>query len=161
MRKLTCPQSCSSRSTGLLPIGKRITFVIALSVAGCASERAQEDKSASRRVPNWAIAAAGATYDSETGLPKTVVHKTTGIELVLVPAGSFMMGGRYTSEAADQSDRVGAVEIKVSHFAFGFVLCLPDCRRADAAEEEGGVEPRTSTAEKRERDHLGWIEKLR
>jgi formylglycine-generating enzyme required for sulfatase activity len=45
-----------------------------------------------RRWTFWADAKRGAGIDVKTGLPRAVVDRRTGIELVLVPAGTFMMG---------------------------------------------------------------------
>jgi formylglycine-generating enzyme required for sulfatase activity len=38
------------------------------------------------------VRADGATKDKKTGLPTRIVHKASGIVLVLIPAGEFMMG---------------------------------------------------------------------
>src|SRR5215218_10045363 len=48
------------------------------------------------------VAAEGAATDPATGLPTRVVHKESGIVLVLMPAGEFQMGS-----PADETGRAG------------------------------------------------------
>jgi formylglycine-generating enzyme required for sulfatase activity len=38
------------------------------------------------------VRAEGATTDKQTGLPTRIIHKASGIALVLIPAGEFLMG---------------------------------------------------------------------
>jgi formylglycine-generating enzyme required for sulfatase activity len=42
--------------------------------------------------PGWATAEPGTPCDENSGLPRAVTDKATGIEMVLVPPGTFMMG---------------------------------------------------------------------
>jgi len=50
-------------------------------------------------------AKAGTSIDSRTGLPKVVVHKGSGCEMVLVPAGTFMRGASPTDAKAEPRER--------------------------------------------------------
>jgi hypothetical protein len=45
-----------------------------------------------RRIPTWADVKPDVAYDERTGLPKEITDKNTEIELVLIPAGEFLMG---------------------------------------------------------------------
>lgn len=80
-----------------------------------------------RRLPDGYVAVKGTVMDAATGLPKRVIHKATGIAMVLIPAGEFMMGSpkseanRLSSE--DQHRRVirqpfyiGETEVTVAQF---------------------------------------------
>jgi formylglycine-generating enzyme len=55
------------------------------------------------RLPADLVAAPGTTTDATTGLPKRVLHRPSGIALVLIPAGEFLMG----SPASDEQQRRG------------------------------------------------------
>jgi formylglycine-generating enzyme required for sulfatase activity len=88
---------------------------------------AQAPVSQTRRLPGGYAAAPGAVKDAATGLPKRVIHRASGITLVLIPEGEFMMGSpkseanRLNSE--DQHRRVirqpfylGETEVTVAQF---------------------------------------------
>ena len=49
-----------------------------------------EAPKANPKIPSWAEVAPGATFDTESGLPRSVVHRATGIVLTLVPAGRYV-----------------------------------------------------------------------
>ena len=44
------------------------------------------------RVPGWARVAPDVRFDPDSRLPLVVTHKKTNIEMVLIPAGSFLRG---------------------------------------------------------------------
>lgn len=88
---------------------------------------AQVSTQQQRRLPDGYVAAPGSATDAATGLPKRVIHKLSGVVLVLIPAGEFVMGSpkseanRLNSE--DQHRRVirqpfylGETEVTVAQF---------------------------------------------
>jgi formylglycine-generating enzyme required for sulfatase activity len=88
---------------------------------------AQTSSQTKRRLPDGYVPAQGTTTDATTGLPKRIIHRASGITLVLIPAGEFMMGSpkneanRLNSE--DQHRRVirqpfymGETEVTVAQF---------------------------------------------
>ena len=75
--------------------GKRICGPGSLCVLALAAGlvgRADPPDAARRPLPPELAAAAGTEFDKTTGLPHTVVHRKTGIVMVLIPPGSFLMG---------------------------------------------------------------------
>jgi formylglycine-generating enzyme required for sulfatase activity len=94
------------------------------------------------------VRAEGATLDQKTGLPTRVVHRASGVVLVLIPAGEFLMGspadevGRGRRE--DQHRRVirrpfylGETEVTVAQFR-RFVEAAKYETDAERGVEEGG-----------------------
>lgn len=88
---------------------------------------AQIEPQPPRRLPDGYSKAQGAATDAATGLPKRIIHKASGIVLVLIPAGEFVMGSpqnetnRLRSE--DQHRRLirqpfymGETEVTVAQF---------------------------------------------
>ncbi len=61
-----------------------------------------ENCARSLRVPDGFRAAENAAADKETGWADRIVHPRSGIELVLVPMGSFLMGGPLPEESPTQ-----------------------------------------------------------
>lgn len=45
-----------------------------------------------QKLPEGYVAAPGTSRDAVTGLPKRILHRASGIALVLIPAGEFLMG---------------------------------------------------------------------
>jgi formylglycine-generating enzyme required for sulfatase activity len=97
-----------------------ITLAIGLGAAQIAPEPP-------RRLPAGYVKARGTAMDAVTGLPKRIIHKASGIALVLIPAGEFVMGSP-PSEAnrlrdEDQHRRIirqafymGETEVTVAQF---------------------------------------------
>jgi formylglycine-generating enzyme required for sulfatase activity len=82
---------------------------------------------APRPLPNGYTPAHGTAIDTATGLPKRIVHRASGIVLVLIPAGEFVMGSPITEanrlNSEDQHRRVirqpfyiGETEVTVAQF---------------------------------------------
>ena len=65
------------------------------------------------RVPAGCRAAAGTAAEpyTKTGWAKEIVHEATGIELVFIPAGSFLMGSPTTEERRDDDETQHRVTI--------------------------------------------------
>lgn len=63
------------------------------------------DSASLRTVPSWAKPRDGTTYAPATGLPREVIHAGSGVEMVLVPAGSFVMGSPEDDDLADDDER--------------------------------------------------------
>jgi formylglycine-generating enzyme required for sulfatase activity len=72
-----------------------IAIVLAASLSAFAQVGTKPDSGRPQFVP-----ADGAGRDAATGLPTRIVHKASGIVLVLIPAGEFRMGS-----PADEADR--------------------------------------------------------
>jgi formylglycine-generating enzyme len=74
--------------------GAVLVLAAALVLAGCSRPTCLDETSgsAAARLPSALSAAAGSTTDAVTGLPTRVTHTASGIALVLIPAGEFMMG---------------------------------------------------------------------
>jgi formylglycine-generating enzyme required for sulfatase activity len=105
-------------------------FALAASLPGHASPqraKARIESGAARPTQAQLVRAEGATIDRKTGLPTRVVHRASGVVLVLIPAGEFLMGsppdeaGRGRRE--DQHRRVirrplylGETEVTVAEF---------------------------------------------
>ena len=70
-------------------------LLLSLLCCACGGNGA-EQQTVTERVPDWATAKPGTTYDDETGLPKEVIDKKTGIEFVLIPAGVIVLSQRRT-----------------------------------------------------------------
>src|SRR5215217_8156356 len=73
------------------------------------------------------VPAAGAAADPTTGLPNRIVHKQSGITLVLIPAGEFLMGSPEDEPERSKSERqhrrvirkpfyLGQTEVTVAQF---------------------------------------------
>jgi formylglycine-generating enzyme len=78
-------------------------FVLAASLCGFAQSRrakAEVESPAARPLQAQLVRAEGAKTDRKTGLPTRVVHRASGIVLVLIPAGEFLMGS-----PADEAER--------------------------------------------------------
>jgi formylglycine-generating enzyme required for sulfatase activity len=69
-------------------------------VAGCRPAPTVPEKSTAVQVPKGCIAAPGAAPEpyTNTGCAKEVIHEKTGIEMVFIPAGEFMMGSPENGE---------------------------------------------------------------
>lgn len=96
----------------------------------------------------WVVPASGASIDTATGLPTRIVHKASGIALVLIPAGEFQMGS-----PPDEKDRLsnerqhrriiskpfylGETEVTVEQFR-KFVRATKYLTDAERGAEEGG-----------------------
>lgn len=81
----------------------RASLVVALAGVCAAASAARAEPPADRpdrvaepatalRLPMGVIAADGASCDPVTGLPVRIVHEASGVTLVLIPAGEFVMG---------------------------------------------------------------------
>ncbi len=105
----------------------RMTFLGLLFLAVVMFALPQVSTQQQGRLPDAYIAAPGTATDAATGLPKRVIHKLSGVVLVLIPAGEFVMGSpkseanRLNSE--DQHRRVirqpfylGETEVTVAQF---------------------------------------------
>ena len=57
------------------------------------------------RVAAWADVAPNATLDPRTGLPQVVVHRNSGVAMVLVPAGRYLRGAVPGDDVADKDER--------------------------------------------------------
>jgi formylglycine-generating enzyme required for sulfatase activity len=57
------------------------------------------------RIPAGFVAVPDATTDAETGLPSRIAHAATGIQLALIPAGSFLLGASDDDRLADACER--------------------------------------------------------
>lgn len=99
--------------------------MILLLIAGSAF--AQTSPQQKRRLPDGYVPAQGTTTDTATGLPKRVIHKASGIALVLIPAGEFVMGSPKNEanrlNGEDQHRRIirqpfymGEAEVTVAQF---------------------------------------------
>src|SRR4051794_31288119 len=75
---------------------RRAFNVMALALACVAPAPAQ---------PPGLVAADGAGTDARTGLPDRVVHRASGIALVLIPAGEFEMGSPDDEPGRSKSER--------------------------------------------------------
>src|SRR5262245_13671892 len=73
---------CSIRQINLFLCG------LLISGAVIAQTRPQQP----RRLPEGCAPAPGTAMDAATGLPKRIVHQASGVVLVLIPAGEFVMG---------------------------------------------------------------------
>ncbi|GEM_PF-2271266 len=68
-------------------------LMLATSMLGFVSWRAIGARIAPDSLPQEEIVRApGAALDEKTGLPTRIVHRASGIELILIPAGEFLMG---------------------------------------------------------------------
>lgn len=69
-----------------------LPLLLALPAPGLAQGRDARAKSGAGARRASFVRAAGASTDAATGLPTRVVHKASGVVLVLIPAGEFLMG---------------------------------------------------------------------
>jgi formylglycine-generating enzyme required for sulfatase activity len=53
---------------------------------------------------SWGIVKQGTEHDAETGLPREITDRNSGIEMVLIPAGSFMMGATPNDRQAEDDE---------------------------------------------------------
>ncbi|MEZ6197395.1 MAG: SUMF1/EgtB/PvdO family nonheme iron enzyme [Planctomycetota bacterium] len=83
--------SGEGRFEGRLEASDSVLVLTARDAAGNEAELRPE-LAASGNNPAWAQVRPGVSRDQNSGLPMEVTDKTTGIELVLIPAGEFMMG---------------------------------------------------------------------
>lgn len=96
-------------------------LVAATAVAACgASPRAD-----AAPLPSAFVAAPAAGVDAASGLPQRIVHRATGIALVLVPAGEFTMGS-----PADEPDRLPAEVQRRLRLAAPFYLGATEVTQA-------------------------------
>lgn len=95
----------------------------------------------------WAPAP-GSTIDPQTGLPTRIVHKQSGIAMVLIPAGRFRMGSPETEPDRGRGERqhlrvirqpfyLGETEVTVEQFR-RFVNATKYVTDAERGTEEGG-----------------------
>jgi formylglycine-generating enzyme required for sulfatase activity len=94
------------------------------------------------------VHAAGSGTDAKTGLPKRVVHRASGIVLVLVPAGEFQMGSPVDEPDREANERqhrrvvrqpfyIGETEVTLDQFR-RFVRATNYLTDAERGTEEGG-----------------------
>ncbi len=106
----------------LLPIGSTLVLLLAISNAF-----AQASPQQKRHLPDGYVPAQGTVSDATTGLPKRIIHKASGVALVLIPAGEFVMGSPKNEadrmNGEDQHRRIirqpfymGETEVTVAQF---------------------------------------------
>jgi formylglycine-generating enzyme required for sulfatase activity len=99
-------------------------------------------------VPQGVVFADKAVINTETGLPTRILHKASGIVLVLIPAGEFLMGSPAGEPGRDKSERqhrrlirkpfyLGETEVTVSQFR-KFVQATEYQTDAERGTPEGG-----------------------
>jgi hypothetical protein len=82
-----------------------VALLVGLSVASC-----REDTTA-RRCPPWGRPGPQAAFDRVLGLPTGIIDSKTGIELILIRPGAFLMGHVSGADAWEDSLPVHLVEI--------------------------------------------------
>lgn len=79
-----------------------MTLLAVLSLALSPGAAQSVPQSSRRLLPDGYVKALGAATDSTTGLPKRILHRASGVTLVLIPAGEFIMGS-----PPDKAERMG------------------------------------------------------
>ncbi|HYN84584.1 MAG TPA: SUMF1/EgtB/PvdO family nonheme iron enzyme, partial [Pyrinomonadaceae bacterium] len=99
-------------------------------------------------LPQGVAAARGAAVDAKTGLPTRVVHRASGVTLVLIPAGEFVMGSADSEEGRTDEERrhrrvvrspfyLGETEVTVAQFR-RFVRAARYLTDAERGTPDGG-----------------------
>jgi len=122
----------------------RTALLSALAALTAAAVSAQEAGAPRFTLPPSAEPADGAKIDLATGLPGQIVHIKTGITLVLIPAGEFLMGSppEETDRFFDEGPR-RRVRITRPFYMGKYEVTNAQFRKFDPAHKSGTFEDQT------------------
>ncbi|MCA9321920.1 MAG: formylglycine-generating enzyme family protein [Planctomycetes bacterium] len=99
------------------------------------------ESSSENSPPVWYVKQPHTKFDSKSGLPERVIHRATGIQMALVPAGAFRMGARpEDSDALDDERPAKLVVISQPFYMGQFEVTNKEFAAFDATHDSGSFE---------------------